>query len=305
MNRNFLIGVFVLLAVLVVGFLVYNQDRGSSNKLKVMASFYPLQYFASEVGGSRVEVVNVTPAGSEPHDYEPTPQDVAKLQDAKLVIVNGAGLEPWFDKIKEALKGKVVIASEGLDLKKGVPEEGEEDTGDMKDPHVWLNPILAKSLVDKILAGFVSADPGNKTVYEQNAQNLKERLDTLDQSFREGLTTCIKKDFITSHAAFAYLASQYGLNQVSISGISPEEEPSAQQLAEVADFARKNDVKYIFFETLVSPKLSETIASEIGAKTLVLDPIEGLSDDDITQGKNYFTVMESNLNNLQTALECK
>ncbi len=133
---------------------------------------------------------------------------------------------------------------------------------------------------------------------------LNQKLDQLDKTYAEGLKTCKQKDIITSHAAFGYLATRYGLNQVAISGISPDEEPSSQQLAEVAKFAKENDVKYIFFESLVSPKLSETIAHEIGAKTLVLDPLEGISDDDIKQGKNYFTVMENNLKNLQKALQC-
>jgi zinc transport system substrate-binding protein len=185
-------------------------------------------------------------------------------------------------------------------LSKQLTEKGQT----MKDPHVWLNPQLAKNEVRRITDGYISIDPTNTMFYQENEKALDDKLDQLDSEYKEGLANCQNKDIITSHAAFAYLAEQYGLNQVAISGLSPDEEPSAQQLADVANFARKNNVRYIFFESLVSPKLSETIASEIGAKTMVLDPIEGLSDDDIKQGKNYFTVMEDNLKNLQTALQC-
>jgi len=158
--------------------------------------------------------------------------------------------------------------------------------------------------VARINEGFDKADPANRAYYDQNAKGLDSSLDQLDAQYKAGLQSCQQKDIITSHAAFGYLGAQYGLTQVPISGLSPDAEPSNQQLAEVTDFARAHHVKYIFFESLVSPKLSDTIASEVGAKTLVLDPIEGLSNDNIQAGKNYFTVMQQNLKNLQLALAC-
>ena len=164
---------------------------------------------------------------------------------------------------------------------------------------------MAKKEVEKIAQAIDQADPNNKSFYDQNTKNLEDKLDQLDNEYKTGLTSCQSKDIVTSHAAFGYLGTRYGLNQVAIAGLSPDEEPSSKQLVDVADFARKNNVKYIFFESLVSPKLSETIAQEIGAKTLVLDPLEGLSDDNIKQGKDYFSVMRDNLANLQTALQCK
>jgi zinc transport system substrate-binding protein len=307
------------IALFVVAYIVFNltsSNKSGISKAQVAASFYPLYFFSSEISKGRGEVFNITPAGVEPHDYDPTPQDIVKLQESSMVVVNGAGFEPWLDRLKEELKDKTVIyTSEGIELVQGVEEHEEEDheeeeapepeeEGEHLDPHVWLSPRLAKFQVDKILQGYVQIDPGNKALYEKNAQGLKQKLDELDSKFRSGLSSCSQRDFVTSHAAFGYLAKEYGLNQVAISGISPDEEPSPAQLAEVTDFARENNVKYIFFETLLSPKLSETIAREVGAQTLVLDPVEGLSDDDIKQGKNYFTVMENNLQNLQTALEC-
>ncbi len=302
MNKYLLI--IIAIVVIVGGFLFLNKNSQTltqNNKLQVTASFYPVYYFSSEIGGDKADVKNITPAGAEPHDYEPTAKDVARLETGKLLIVNG-GVETWEDKIKENLKDKnvkIVKAGEGL-LNKELTEDGKK----VQDPHVWLDPVLAKQELEKIRHGFADVDPVNVSSYDANAKSLGERLDKLDQEYKTGLENCQQRDFVTSHEAFGYLAARYGLNQVAISGLSPDEEPSPARLAEVTKFVRESNVKYIFFETLVSPKLSETIAKEVGAQTLVLDPIEGISDDDIKQGKNYFTVMEDNLKNLQTALEC-
>lgn len=272
----------------------------TEKKLSVVASFYPLTYLASEIGGSKATVINITPAGAEPHDYEPTAQDAARIEDADMLILNGGGLESWGDNSRQNFKTKtLVIASEGLTTQK--IEEGVET---IADPHVWLSPQLMEQMIDKVIVGYVQADPENTEYYKGNAAAVRASLADLDEEFRQGLAVCNKKDIITSHAAFGYLASAYGLRQVPISGLSPDAEPSPQQLAQVAAFAKTNKVKYIFFESLVSPKLSETIAAEVGAKTLVLNPIEGLREDELNQGKNYLTEMRNNLKNLQIALEC-
>lgn len=298
----------IIAAILIIS--TFNLLGGAKNAdSEVAASFYPLYFFASEIAKDKARVSNITPAGVEPHDYDPTPSDIARIQKSKLLIVNGAGFEPWLDKIRGELDGVIIIdTSEGVGLEEGRHEdeddEEREDESSM-DPHIWLNPQLAKLQVDKILQGFMEFDPGSKDFYEANAEELRQKLDELDNKFKQGLSVCEKNSFVTSHAAFGYLASAYNLTQVPISGLSPDEEPSPAQMAAVTRFVRENNIKYIFFETLVSPKLSETIAKEVGAQTLVLDPVEGISNDDIAQGRNYFTVMESNLLNLQTALECK
>lgn len=273
----------------------------NKNKLQVTASFYPLFYFASVIGGAHAQVYDVTPAGAEPHDYEPTTQDIARVEKGDMLILNG-GIEAWGDKIRAELQGtsvKVVIAGEGL-FTQQIVEEGQTAV----DPHVWLNPLLAKREAARILDGFIAADPANRSDYEVQGGRLESQFDLLDAAFRNGLAHCRQSDFITSHSAFGYLAQAYGLDQVSISGLSPDAEPSARDLANVAKLAKSKKIKYIFFESLVSPRFSQTIADEIGAETLVLDPIEGLTDEQIRQGRTYFTVMEDNLVNLQTALEC-
>ena len=330
MNRK-IIGIFLIAIITIIAALVLKNNTNSKiaaspsaprndtsaslsvNKLKVTTSFYPLYFFATQIAGNNGNVKNITPAGAEPHDYEPTAQDIARIEKSDLLILNG-GVEAWGDKIKDNLKDKnveIIVAGDGL-LNQQLTEQGKI----AQDPHIWLDPTLAKKEVEKIKDGFIKKDPNNSSYYETNTKQLEDKLGQLDNTFKQGLSNCEKKDLVTSHAAFGYLASRYGLNQVPISGLSPDQEPSPKQLADVSNFAKKNNIKYIFFESLVSPKLSETIANEVGAKTLVLDPLEGLSDDEINKfatsqgsvvksGKDYFSVMQDNLKNLQVALVCK
>ena len=314
MDKKLVIWLLILIFASIVSFL-FNPTlikKTDNEKLQITASFYPLYFFSSQIGGDKAEVWNITPAGSEPHDYEPTIQDIVRIENSDMLVLNGI-VEAWGDRIKDNLKGKnvkILTVGDGLfttELSEENHHHHEAENHhdhEMQDPHVWLNPILMKKQVERITDGYISIDPKNSDYYNENKKQADIMLDQLDADYRQGLASCQSKDIITSHTAFAYLAEEYGLNQVSISGISPEEEPSAQQLAEVANFAKQNNVKYIFFESLVSPKLSETIAGEVGAKTLVLDPLEGISDNDTKLGKNYFTIMKDNLKNLQIALQC-
>lgn len=298
----FLAGV-MLLGVLVLLLSNIYQPKTTSNKIQVAASFYPLSFFAQQIGGDKADVVNITPAGAEPHDYEPTAQDIAKIETAKMLVLNGDGLEVWGDAIQQNLNQKntfLVVAGEAL-----ADQQLTEDGKTIQDPHIWLSPHLAKIMVDRIALGFIAVDPANKDYYQANENVLMGKLNNLDGAYTQGLENCKQKNIITSHAAFGYMARDYGLVQVSIAGLSPDEEPSPQQLARVVKFARANNVTYIFFESLVSPKLSETIATEVGAKTLVLNPIEGLTNDEISEGQSYFTNMEANLTNLKIALQCQ
>ena len=296
------------------------EDTSSEKKLNVMASFYPMYDFATKVGGDKVEVTNMVPAGTEPHDWEPAATDVKNLEEADVFIYNGAGMEHWTEDVLGALDNKelkVVEASRGLTLLEG-KEEDEEETEDSSsdsdasdestdseityDPHVWLNPLNAKAEMENIKNAFVEADPDNKDYYEQNYETYAEKFDQLDKEYKDGLADTKSKDLITSHEAFGYLCQAYGLNQVGIEGLSPDSEPDASRMNEIIKFAKENNVKTIFFEELVSPKVSETIADEIGAKTAVLNPLEGLTDDEISAGEDYFSVMESNLDVLKQAL---
>ncbi|EKD43317.1 MAG: hypothetical protein ACD_72C00346G0003 [uncultured bacterium] len=300
-NHNIRIIIGWVLGGLLVALLIFllnkspkfDNNLSVDGKIQVITSFYPLYYFTSQIVGDRAVVYNLTPAGSEPHDYELSTSDIARIENSQLLILNGGKLESWGDNIKNILDGSEtkILTMENSQL--------------LKDPHVWLDPILAKQEVLAIAVGLGQVDSGNASYYLVNAKILSDKLDNLDNQFKLGLNSCAKKDIITSHSAFGYLASKYGFNQVAISGLSPDEEPSVQTLTRVADFAKQNKIEYIFFESLVSPKLSQTIASEIGAKTLVLNPLEGLTDTDIRAGKNYFSEMQNNLNNLKIALQCQ
>ncbi|OGG11563.1 hypothetical protein A2Z00_05000 [Candidatus Gottesmanbacteria bacterium RBG_13_45_10] len=303
----------VVFSLFIIGCLWYRENatlfhkastsKIQKSKIQIAASFYPLYFFASQIAGDKANVINITPAGTEPHDYEPTPLDMARIEHSSLLILNGGKLEAWGDKVKDALKDKnimiMTIAEDGITG--SLSDQGEA----AKDPHFWLSPPLAKKLVEVILSGLIKIDPMNQAVYIANAKTLHNTLDALDARYQQGLRNCRKKNIITSHAAFGYVAQTYGFTQIAISGLSPDEEPSSKTLVDIAKFARENSIRYIFFEKLISPKISETIAHEIGAQTLVLDPIEGMSEYDVKQGKNYVTAMDDNLVNLRKALECE
>ena len=261
----------------------------------VVTSFFTLWDFTRQVAGERAEVVSLVPPGVEPHDWEPSPQDVVQARKARLFVYNGAGFEQGADRLLKEIAGSGALpvnTTGGLPLADG-------------DPHVWLDPVLAQAQVDAISAGLTQADPEGRAGYGERATAYKAKLAALHADFEAGLRECARRDVVTSHAAFAYLTRRYRLNQVPVLGIAPESEPSPADLARLVRFARKADVRYIFFETLVSPKLAETLAREVGAKTLVLNPIEGLTKTEAAAGKDYLALMRENLANLRTALECR
>lgn len=299
---------FIIIILLLLGgggFALYKAQHDSptlSGKLNVVASFYPLEEFTRQVTGDNADITTITPAGAEPHDYEPTPQDIVNLQKAKVFFYNGSGVESWAAKAVADLKTAGVTTLNMSDQFSLL--QNAEDTN-TSDPHIWLSPVNAQREVQIIADAVRKADPTNALLYQANADRYRQQLADLDQQYRLGLSDCSQKDIVTSHAAFAYLAKEYGLNQVSVAGLSPDEEPSPKQLADVTAFARAHNITYIFFETLVSPKLAETVAREVGAKTLVLNPLEGLSDAERAAGDNYITVMQNNLTNLRTALQCQ
>jgi zinc transport system substrate-binding protein len=278
------------------------QMAGRPPAPQAVASFYPLYFFAQQIAGDNADVVNITPPGNDPHDFELTAQDMARIERARLLILNGDGLEAWGDRVVATIDPRhthVVVAGEGLATQK-IAEDGES----ILDPHLWISPPLARAMVERIERGFDQVDPQHAGLYASRALVLDAALRDLDAAFRDGLEHCAKRDIITSHAAFGYLAAAYHLNQVPIAGLSPDAEPSPRQLAAMAQFVRQHHVTVIFFERLVSPKLSETLAMEAGAQTMVLDPLEGLTNDDAVAGKTYFTQMRQNLANLETALQC-
>ncbi|WP_342417650.1 metal ABC transporter substrate-binding protein [Paenibacillus sp. FSL R10-2782] len=287
------------------------QTTDSGKKLKVVTTFYPMYEFTKQVAGDHADVTVLIPAGAEPHDWEPSAKDMAQVKDADVFVYNGI-VEGWAEQALSSAsndKRVVVEASKGLNLMEGTAEEEGEAHAEeghahdhVLDPHVWLDPVLAQKEVESIKAGFISADSANKADYEKNANAYIAKLKKLDTEFKTALKDVKRKDFITQHAAFGYLAKQYGLTQVPIAGLSPEQEPTPDKLAGIIKFAKGNNVKTIFFETLVDPKVAETVATEIGAKTDVLNPLEGLTDEDKQKNLDYLGVMKNNLEALKKAL---
>jgi zinc transport system substrate-binding protein len=298
-----------ILAVLGLVALLVSGCRGtadSARQLTVIATFYPLYEFASRVGGDRVAVRSLVPAGVEPHDFEPTPQDVAAMTRAGVVIYNGSGFEPWVEKLLSEVPASTVRinSTEGLPLVRGLREE-EGGSRLALDPHVWLDPVLAALQVDRIVAGLARADPDGRAVYTGAGARLKVDLEALHRRYESTLGSCRRREFITSHAAFGYLARRYGLIQVAISGLEPEGEPSPARLAQIVREARRTGARVIYSESLVNPRVAEVIAREVGASVAVLNPIEGLTPGEQRRGENYFTLMEANLKALAAGLDCR
>jgi len=287
---------------------------GDGGKLKVATSFYPMYEFTKAVGGDQIDLINLVPSGTEPHDWEPTPGHIKALNQAKVFIYNGAGFESWIDKTLKSLDNKDLLAVEtarGAELIKDAADDGHghgdtDEHGDEEawDPHVWLNPLFAARQVEAIRDALITADPAHKAAYEANAAAYVAELNRLHTEFAAGLAQCRQTEFYTSHSAFTYLAHRYGVTQHPIMGLSPEGEPTPKVLAAIVAEAKEHQVQYIFFETLASDKVAKLVAGEIGAKTLVLNPLEGLTDDEVKAGKTYLSIMRENLANLQIALEC-
>jgi zinc transport system substrate-binding protein len=288
-------------------------DGGST--LSVVASFYPIEYAVQQVGGTHVSVASLTKPGAEPHDVELTPQDVARVGDAELVVY-AKGFQPAVDTAvdQEATDHAFDVApTANLDLAAPPEEEGQPQAGTTptdapqsaiaaKDPHFWLDPQRYAAVATAIAQRLEQTDPANAAAYTENAKAFAARLTTLDGEFRTTLASCARKQLVTSHAAFGYLSERYGLTQVAIAGLSPDVEPSAAQLADVADFVRANGVTTIYAETLVEPAFAETVAQSTGAQLATLDPIEGLTST--SAGRDYLDVMRSNLAALRTGQSC-
>ena len=281
-------------------------------KLVVYTSFYPLYDFTQKIGGDRVDVQMLVPAGVEPHDWEPGPQALARLSEAELLIVNGLGLEPWVEKIVQSLDGNVsvLIASGGIEPLKGYAHnddddddhDDEEDEDDLPDPHVWLDPLLALHQAENIAAALIALDPDHREVYEENLAVFKSEIEALDAEFKEAFSNTSRHKFIVTHFSFAYLAERYGLEQIGISGLSPHAEPSPAQMKGIVDYAREYGIRYIFQEPLASERLANVLAEEIDAQILLINPLEGLTDEELAAGEDYFSIMRKNLAQLKIAL---
>ena len=280
-----------------------SENAGSSET--VVAAFYPIAYAAEQVAPD-ADVENLTPAGAEPHDLELSPRDVERVKDADVVLYLGEGFMPALeDAVADGDNAADLLAGEQLHAATEAHAHGEEVPADEEehaeeeelglDPHVWLDPMRYAAMVQRTAEAL--GEP-------EAAGELVTKLEALDREFRDRLATCERRQIVTSHAAFGYLAEAYDLEQIALTGLSPEVEPSAQAIEGLVDEIEEEGATTVFFETLVSPELAETVAREAGADTAVLNPLEGLTEEEIDEGADYFSIMRENLAALRSALEC-
>lgn len=293
----------IVLLLLGVTFFLFPSapSQPGTDRFSVVATIYPLAEFARQVGGDQVRVTTIVPSGVEPHDFEPTPKDLTAMYQAGLVLYNGGSIDAWVDNVAPSLQDATV-----LQMSARLPDLlHSSEEGEQVDGHFWLSPLRAKQEVELIRDALIEADPMQAQTYRSNAESYLVQLDQLHEEYTTGLAQCAISAAVTSHAAFGYLANDYGFQQIAIAGFSPDAEPSAGALAEVAKKAREFQVRYIFSETLASPKLAQTLAREIGVKTMVFNPIEGLTSEEETQGADYLSLMRLNLHNLRMARSCR
>ncbi len=321
-----IVGGMALLAMLIAG--CGGSGAGTpgtetpGERLSVVASFYPLTVAAEQIGGDRVQVTNLTPAGSEPHDLELDPRQTEELLQAAVVVAMGRGFQPAVERTAAQRQGVTVeilrvlpISQEGEvaaeeeehgheheEAPPAAPANPEEVSG--LDPHVWLDPVLMAEIVNKVAEALAQAAPLEADAFRTRAQTYRAALETLHNEYEQGLASCQRREIVTAHDAFGWLARRYNLQQVGIAGISPEAEPDPRRLAELADLVRREGVTTIFTEALVSPAIADTLARETGVRTAVLNPLEGLTKDEIARGATYLSVMRDNLATLREALGC-
>lgn len=323
-GKNFLILLIVLVVVLIIFmFSSGSGDESSSSEEEfvVATTFYPLYSLTESVVGGVGEVYSIVPAGVEPHSYEPSPGDVATLSNADVFVTLGVEFEKFEEDLAESTSAKIIAAGEGISLLEASHSEEEHDEHSEdensheeesheedehghhhdhggQDPHIWLSPKNAQLMINNIVQGLSSTNSEFSDQFQSNGAELIRELEELDEEYEQGLGSCAKDTILVNHNAFSYLANDYGFTSVAVAGLEPEAEPTPGQLAELIEEAREHDLKYIFYEELVDPRVAQTIADEVGAEVLELSPVAG--DFSV----KYVDLMRRNLANLKIALEC-
>ncbi len=289
------------------------ESSVDDNKLQVYTSFYGVYDFVNKIGGDKIQAYNIVPTGTEPHNWEPTAGDMNNLANADILFYNGAGMEGWIDKVKAAVENdklKYVMLSDGIELIKSnhSHDDDHENEGSNEnhegsiDPHIWLDPLNAKKEAETIKNALSELDSENADYYNNNFIDFSKKIDELNSEFKNAVSNAKNKNIVVAHEAYGYLCHAYGLNQMAIEGLSADSEPSPAKMAEISKFIKDNDVKVIFFEELLATKSAEVISEETGAKLLVLNPFEGLTQQEIDNGEDYFSVMKNNLENIKKAI---
>lgn len=312
-----LLGTMLLSALLTACGGQDQKETAADGKIQVMTTFYPMYEFTKQVVGDKGQVELLIPAGTEPHDFEPSAKDLAKIADADVFVYNSPELETWTENLTDTIdtkKTEIIKASQNITLMEGTEhdheeahdhaaEEPEEHSHDHNlDPHVWLDPVLAIKEVETIRDQLSKKYPEDQAVFEKNAESYIDELKTVDQEYQAAVKGAKNKTFVTQHAAFGYLAKQYGLTQEAIAGISPDQEPSPSRLSELKHYVEDHEVKVIYFEENASSKVAETLSKETGVKLEVLNPLESLTEKQIKAGEDYLSVMRDNLTALKESI---
>lgn len=300
------------------------EDSAAKNeKIQVVTTFYPMYEFTKQVVGDQGKVELLIPAGTEPHDFEPSAKDLAKIADADAFVYNSPELETWTKDLANSVDKKqttIIEAAKGIDLMAGTKAEDEHDHAEDEkaeheheheghqhdhelDSHVWLDPVLASQEVETICQQLSQKYPKEQATFEKNAAAYQKKLAALDQEYQAAFKTAQNKTFVTQHAAFGYLAKQYGLTQEAISGVSPDQEPSPARVSELKHYVEEHDVKVIYFEENATSKVAETLSKETGVRLEVLNPLESLTTKQIKAGEDYISVMEANKKALQESIK--
>ncbi|MDD5337283.1 MAG: metal ABC transporter substrate-binding protein [Candidatus ainarchaeum sp.] len=301
MERNILL----LLCLIAFGLMLFgctSQPQQTDGRLKVVASFYPLYDFASNVGGNRVEVSTMIPTGVDVHEFDPSPSDIKAVADADVFIYNGAGLEPWVPNLLSGVNSRKLIA---VDASSGIQLLNSQDPGvSGSDPHIWLDPVLAKKQVANIRDAFIQKDPAGRDYYTSNAAAYMAKLDNLDAELRAEFPTCEKKDILITHATLAYFCKEYGCRQIPIEGVSEQGEPSAGEIVRIIQQAKADNVTVVFFESLINPQSAQVIAQEINGTIATFNSLHGLTPAQQQAGENYLSLMQANVEAIKKALVC-
>jgi len=288
-----------------------NSNQSTNNgphKIKIVTTLFPLYDMARYIGADKADITLLLPPGTDAHTYEPKPSDIVKINEADIFVYTGKFMEPWAEDVIKSVSNKylaVIDSSLGTKMISGVFHDADEPPGSL-DPHIWLDFDNAKIMADNIAQAMQNADPANTTFYKQRVEDYNNTLSQIDLNYRNSLATCKTKEIVYGgHYAFGYLANRYGLKYTSAQGVSPDAEPTANDLIKLVQQIKTDNIKYVFYEELTSPKIAETIANETGAKMLLLNAAHNLTRDQFTQGLTFFDILNQNLDNLKTGLDCK
>lgn len=319
-NKRISLILILILTAFLGGCQESSSDKTSENgKLSIYTTVYPLQYFTEQIGGDLVTVKSIYPTGADEHSFEPSQKDMMNLADSDLFFYIGLGLEGFVSKAEQTLMNEnVTLVATGENIafeehseenheEEGTEEDHEHESEDEHnhgdvDPHVWLDPIYSISLAENIKNQLVEELPDHKDELEGNFELLKEKLEDLNEKFIQATSNPLHKEFLVSHAAFGYWEERYGLEQISVSGLTSSNEPTQKELENIIATAKEHNLNYIFFEQNVSSKLTEIVQKEIGAKPLTLHNLSVLQDKDVKEKRTYFSIMEDNIQALQMAL---